>query len=177
MKNRFIGLVLFFIISLQSIAQQPTLTESVTQYLNINGTTEQYEHAVSSLLVMLKQQYASKNVPDTVWDELSQHKPTAINQIKAMLVSAYRSHFDQVEINDMIDFYKTPTGQQMIKDQTKLTQEDRDKMSFFYNSPTGKKILDESDALNKSVSEISENWSRGLYKSMTALLAEKGYVL
>ncbi len=177
MKYKCFSLVLFLIFSLQSVAQESTLTESVTRYLNINGTTEQYEHAVSSLLVMLKQQYASKNVPDTVWEELSEQKPTAINQIKAMLVSTYRSHFDQVEINDMIKFYETPTGQQMIKDQTKLTQDDRDKMAFFYNSSTGKKILQESDVLNQSVSEISENWSRALYKSMTTRLAEKGYDL
>ncbi|WP_010177401.1 DUF2059 domain-containing protein [Aquimarina agarilytica] len=177
MKFKCFSLVLFLILSLQSTAQQSTLTESITQYLNINGTTEQYEHAVSSLLVMLKQQYVSKNVPETVWEELNQQKPTAINQIKAMLVSAYRTHFDQTEVNDMIEFYKTPTGQQMITDQTKLTQDDRDKMSFFYNSPTGKKILEESDALNQSVSEISENWSRALYKSMTARLTEKGYDL
>ncbi len=177
MKYKCLSLVLFLVLSLQSIAQETTLTESVTQYLNINGTTEQYEHAVSSLLVMLKQQYASKNVPEEVWEELSKQKPTAINQIKAMLVSTYRTHFDQIEINDMIKFYKTPTGQQMIKDQTKLTQNDRDKMAFFYNSATGQKILQESDALNQSVSEISENWSRGLYKSMTSKLAEQGYDL
>ena len=177
MKKIALGLVFFLAITLHSFAQEKTLTESITHYLNINGTKEQYNHAVTSLVDMLKKQYASKNVPGNVWEELNAEKPKAINQIKAMLASAYRSHFDKTEINEMIEFYESPTGRQMVKDQTQLSQEDRDNMAKFYNTETGKKILDKSDSLNKMVSEISESWSRNLYVEMTDKLAAKGYAL
>jgi len=177
MKKVFLTLITLICVFFQGVAQERNFTESINYYININGTSEQYSDAIDQLFVMLKQQYQGQAVTEAVWDELKLEKQTALNQIKVMLASAYRSHFEHDDINELIKFYESPAGRQYKVDPVQLSQEQKDQITFFYDSYTGRKLKKQSKSLNEMVSQISESWSSQLYMSTKEKLAVKGYEL
>ncbi len=175
MKKILLILIAFALASTQLFAQERTFTSSINHYININGTSEQYSDAIDQLFVMLKQQYVSQNVAATTWTELEGEKQNSLNQIKVMLASAYRSHFDHEDINNLIDFYESPAGRQYKVDPVQLSEEQKDQITLFYQSETGKKLKQQSVSLNEMVGQISQSWSTQLYLSMKEKLAAKGH--
>ena len=126
---------------------------------------------------MLEKQYDGKQVPTSVWDELKGEKENSLSQIKVMLASAYRSHFEHDDIKAMIEFYESPAGRQYKVDPVQLSEEQKDKITLFYESYTGKKLKTQSQSLNEMVSQISESWSSQLYLGMKEKLSAKGFEL
>lgn len=174
-KILLFGLIL--ISNMGLIAQETTYRQDVLEYLELNGTTEQYSGAIDQLFELLKRQYTSHKIDEAVWASLRDESQGEIGRMKAMLVSAYRGVYDQDDIKNLISFYKTDAGQQLLRDQTSMSDAQRNDASFFYNTPTGKKVLNSKNEISRSVSEVSEIWSRDLYKSMIDKLATKGYLM
>ncbi|GAA4107918.1 hypothetical protein GCM10022393_03540 [Aquimarina addita] len=172
---RSLVFILTFILTSVIYGQQRSYHEDAIKYLEINGTEQQYEGAVDQMFVMLQQQYQDRNVPDSVWDELKNQKEDAIINIKSLLVSAYRSNFSQDDIRQLITFYESETGSQVVADITQLTDAQKAELNAFYNSEVGKKVQNQSETLTMMVSEVSELWSRSLYEQTIEKLTGKGY--
>lgn len=175
--KKILFILFAFIITLSATAQESSYREDALDLLSLNGTTEQYRNAIDQLFELLQRQYKSNNVDQATWDELRDASSGEIDRIKAMLVSAYRGTYTQDDIKNMVSFYQTEAGQQLLKDQAGLTDGQRNDVSFFYNTDTGKKILSSKDKISRSVGEVSEIWSRDLYKMMIDKLAEKGHTM
>lgn len=170
-------LAVFIMVTFVGVAQENSYHEDVLAYFEVNGTSEQYTNATNGLFDLLKRQYAEKNVPNAVWDELKQDNPKHVNRILNMLVSAYRGTYSQEDINNMLDFYQSDAGRQLLVDKTALNYEQQKQASVFYNTETGQKIIMVEQDIAQNISEISEIWSRDLYRSMVDALAEKGYAM
>lgn len=171
-------LILFvFIANVSLKAQENTFRQDVLAYLEINGTTQQYSQAIDQLFDLLKRQYANHEIDDKVWVALRKESQGELGKIKAMLVSAYRGTYSQEDIQNLITFYKTDAGKQLLRDQTAMTGQQREDASVFYNSETGQKVLNSRDKISQSVAEVSEIWSRDLYRMMRDKLAEMGYLM
>jgi len=175
MKKLF--LTLFFLCSLQFNAQESTYHANVLKYLTMNGTANQYSAAIDQLFELLGKQYQSQNVSDAVWSELRKETTPELNKILNMLVSAYRGTYSKEDIKNMISFYETPTGKQLLVNKAGLDYEQQKTASVFYNSPTGQKILTSEQQIGRSVAEVSEIWSRDLYRGLIDKLAAKGFVM
>lgn len=169
--------VLFFLASLQFNAQEATYHGDVLRYLTMNGTANQYGEAINQLFDLLKQQYKDQNVTAEVWSELEKEASPEVNRILNMLVSAYRGTYEHEDIKNMMAFYETGAGKQLLRDKTALSQEQQKEASVFYNSPTGQKILTSEQQIARRVGEVSEIWSRDLYRSIVDKLAEKGFIM
>lgn len=168
---------LFFLSSLHFNAQESTYHGDVLRYLTMNGTANQYSAAIDQLFELLGKQYKDQNVSSDVWSELKKETTPELNKILNMLVSAYRGTYEHEDIKNMIAFYETPTGKQLLADKTALDYEQQKQASVFYNSPTGQKILTSEQEISRRVGEVSEIWSRDLYRGLVDKLAEKGYVM
>lgn len=177
MKKVILTLITLITVYFQGISQERNFTESINHYISINGTSDQYSDAIDQLFIMLKQQYQGVAVPETVWNELESEKKGSLNQIMVMLASAYRSHFEHDDIKDMITFYESPAGRQLLVDPVQLSTEQKDQVTFFYDSYTGKKLQNQSQSLREMVSQISESWSSQLYMNTKEKLSVKGYDL
>ena len=176
MQNKFLTTV-FLLFALSTMAQKTSYVQDTMKYLELNGTSKQYDQAVDQLFVMLKQQYATASIPDDVWADLKTVKPQELMKIKSLLVSAYRGNFSQEEVQEMIEFYDSPAGRQLVTDPTAMSQEQKDAYALFTGSETGKKITARKESLSRMVSEVSELWSRDLYKNITGKLQSKGYTM
>ena len=175
MKIKSLLLTVFSLFCFSMMAQELTRQESIVKYLTINGTHAQYNSAYDQMFDVLEQQYKGANVPAEVWTEVKSQKPMVVNQVVSMLASAYRESFNKGDINNLIDFYSSGTGQQVLQDPTKLTTEQNQELANFHGSVTGQKMFDERPKLEKNIAQISEYWSRDLYKGTVDALSAKGY--
>lgn len=170
---------LFLLITSISGAQTETVvdpySESVKQCLINNGTRDYYANVVDDMFMMLQKQYAEKNVPESVWIELKDIKTETLDELSQMVVSAYRGHYSQDDLNKMNTMFTTDTGKKMFNDPKSLSEEDKFKVNEFYNSEVGQKIMGSQESMNKIMSQVSEMWSSDLYQSVITKLDEKGF--
>jgi len=175
MKKTLIAAILFICVQ-TSFAQTPYI-DSVKNYLTINGTQEQYEGAINSMFDMLKNRFKDYKIPEAIWKELENDKKKHVDDLKSILVSAYKAYFTLNDIKNMTVFYESTAVKQMRSDKTKLSDTQRQQIVNFYDSETGIKMIASREGLTKVEGEISQQWSGDLYKSVLSKLAEKGYVL
>lgn len=170
-------LSIFILVSLIANAQEVSYHQLALKYLQTNGTVTQYEGAIDQLFSLLRQQYSGKNIPDTTWTVLRSDSSQEVDRVLNMLVSAYRGTYEKLDLVNMLAFYDTGAGKQLLEDKTALSYEQRKEASVFYNSPTGQKILSSEQAVGSRVAEVSEIWSRDLFRNITDKLAAKGFTL
>jgi len=159
-------------ISLNVSAQETDFSSEVAAYLESNGTLNQYNFAYDQLLQMLGKQYPKSESTASGWDYLENNKEKAIAEIKMNLVPIYRQNFERSEIKEMTAFYQSPTGRQLVVDRSQMNTNQKEELNTFYNSELGKKIIAKQAVLSKSVSTVSESWSRDLYETAISLLKE-----
>lgn len=175
MKIRYLFLTLFLTICFSVTAQVDSFQQDIIDYLNINGTPQQYEGAYEEMFNLLKKQFASANVPEEFWVNLYQGKEKSVDEVIAFLTFAYRKHFTREEIAEMTKFYETEAAQKMVLQSGDLSSEENEKITAFFNSEIGKKIEEKRDALSEDIAEISGHWSRDLFSEKMSALVKAGY--
>ncbi|OAB81793.1 DUF2059 domain-containing protein [Cochleicola gelatinilyticus] len=175
MKIRSFFLTLFCALSFTVSGQEDAFQQDIVKYLSINGTTSQYDNAYDQMLTMLQQQFADSKVPPTEWQTLKNNKAEAVGEVLTLLASAYRKHFSENDIAEMIAFYESDAAQKMLFDQASLSEAEQVFINSFYNSEVGKKIKQSRQALATDISQISEYWSRDLFTNTIDALAAKGF--
>ncbi len=158
----FVFRLAFFLIVTTCLSQKSYHQDAI-KYLELNGTEQQYNEAIDQMFDLLKRQYNSQGVPETVWQELQKVKGASIQDIKSLLVSVYKSSFSHKDIKELIAFYKLSEDQQ------------KKELPQFLSSEVGQKIQNQGDSLKSRVGEVSELWSRDLYNETIEKLEAKGY--
>lgn len=175
--KKILTLIFTFVIATVTFAQEDAFSEDVKKCIKSNGTYDYYENVVDQMFTMLETQYASQNVPTTVWDELKTQKVASLEDLSQMIVSAYRGHFTHEDVKNMNALYATKAGQNMFKNASELTEGDKVVLTEFYRSDTGQKVTGSQESMNESMSKISEKWSSGFYRAIVDELSEKGFNL
>ena len=142
-----------------------------------NGVHKYYANVVDEMFTMLKQQYASKNVPEAVWKDMESVKKLEMDELSQMLVSAYRGYLSHKDVQELNAMYYTEAGKTMIFDSQNLTDEHRRELSGFYNTETGQTLLAAQPEIDKLMSKISELWSSSMYRNVVKRLADRGFTL
>jgi hypothetical protein len=173
MKIRLLFLTLFCSICFPLSAQVDAFQENIIEYLNNNGTENQYGDAYEEMFDILKEQFL--DVPDKEWSELKVGKDESVQDVIKFLAFAYRKHFTEGEIVTMTNFYKTEAAKKLVAGSNDLTNEDNDKIMAFFQSDIGKKIESKGEALSVDIAEISSTWSRELFAEKMSALIKKGY--
>ena len=175
--KKIVTLIIAFVLSAVAFAQEDTYVEDVKKCIKSNGTCAYYENVVDQMFTMLEKQYASQEVPVSVWDELKTLKESSLEDLGQIIVSAYRTHFTHQDVKNMNRLYATQAGQKMFKSENELTGGDKEVLTEFYRSDTGQKITGSQDSMNVAMSEISKMWSSNFYKTVVEKLSEKGFNL
>jgi len=163
-----IGFLVFLPIG--SLAQETDYTEEVKTYLLLNGTAGQYEYAYDGLLKMLQNQYPKTSANEKGWAYLNENKSKSIQEMIGLLVPVYQAHFNASEIQEMIRFYESETGKQLLQDRSQMTSVQKEELNTYYNSVLGKKVIAKQNVLSEEISKVSEHWSRLLYETAVSLL-------
>lgn len=159
-----------------AMAQVDQFQQDIIDYLNINGTQQQYSKAYDDMFAVLMPQFETADVPESFWKELKTDKQQSLEEVTKFLTFAYRKHFTQDDIHGMTAFYKTEAAQQMIKKEGTLSKSDNAQITAFFESELGLKIQEKQQALADDVAEISAHWSRDLFSEKMSLLVKNGYI-
>ena len=161
----------FFILTFWSVqAQETDFSKEVANYLESNGTMNQYEFAYDELLKMLGNRYPKSDSTADGWKYLEANKEDAMAAMKKELIPIYQENFDAAEIKSMTSFYQSETGMQLTNDRSKMTAIQKDELNNFYGTELGKKIIEKQPVLTQAISVVSESWSRDLYETAVSLL-------
>nr|WP_262896957.1 DUF2059 domain-containing protein [Aurantibacter crassamenti] len=90
--------------------------------------------------------------------------------MKSFLVPIYKSNFTDEDFAQMINFYETDTGKQLMQDRTKMSDSQKKELNSYYNTAVGQKIIEKQQSLSAEIATASENWSRDLYETAVSLL-------
>ena len=91
----------------------------IREVLRVTGAAKLGIMAVDQVLSALKAQMPQ--VPDSFWQEFR----AGVNEqdLENMVVPIYAKHFDEAELQGMIDFYSSPLGKKVIAEMPALMQE------------------------------------------------------
>ena len=167
---------LTFIISTVTFSQD-AFSEGVKKCIQSNGTYAYYDDVADQMFTMLEEKYASEEVPNTVWNELKGMKTTSLENLSQMIISAYRGHFSLEDVNNMNTLYESETGKKMLKNNSNLSETEKNTITEFYSSETGQKITGSQESMNSVMGQISATWSSDFFRQVVDKLSEKGYNL
>ncbi|MEO9892277.1 DUF2059 domain-containing protein [Aurantibacter sp.] len=169
-KFTFLTFGLFVCCATIVFAQNTTDDSLAASYLEANGSLNQYDYAYSQLLSMLHKQYPETEENTQGWQFLNENKKEAIADMKSLLVPIYNSNFSTSDLKQMINFYQTDTGKQLMLDRTKMSDSQKHELNSYYNTEVGQKIVEKQQSLSAEIAIASENWSRDLYETAVSLL-------
>ena len=170
MKQFKIFLFCFLLTPLVSLAQESNYSKDVKDYLEHNGTMQQYDYAYGQLMIMMEGHFPKSESNKESWTYLEENKGKALAEMKTRLIPIYQAHFTQEEIKQMAAFYKTEAGVLLMTDRSKMTDAHKAELNTFYNSAVGQKIIEKQEVLTTEISRTSESWSRELYETAMSLL-------
>lgn len=170
MKATKLFFIFFLFTTFLAFSQEVDYSEETAIYLDRNHSLDQYGYAYDQLLTMLENQYPKSDQNYEAWKYLETNKSKTLEEMKALLIPIYIRNFSKEEIEQMILFYESDTGQQLVKDRSEMTEEQKGAFNSFYNSDLGKKIIQKQSILTKEIAIVSEGWSRDLYETAVSLL-------
>jgi len=92
---------------------------TIRKLIEVTGATQMGSQLVANLLEQLKP--AFPHVSAETWDELASLLPPA--EAADLIVPIYAKHFEQEELEALLAFYESPTGQKMLAKMPEVMQE------------------------------------------------------
>lgn len=168
--KRFKVFVLLALFSVVCVFAQATKEDNVKAYLMSNGSAQQYEYAYDQLLKMMQKNHPKTNANEEGWKYLKDNRTKAVSEMLVSLGTVYKKHFSEADIKEMLGFYQSDAAKQMLKDRSKMTDEQKARLNAYYNSDIGKKIISKQQVLGQEIAKASEEWSRDLYETAVSLV-------
>jgi hypothetical protein len=89
--------------------------------LDASGATKLVMSSMESMIAL--QRNANPQIPAAFWDAFLAHARRDTTRLIEMLVPIYASHLAQADIEELIKFYSSPSGQRFIAAQPSIVQE------------------------------------------------------
>lgn len=99
----------FILLSVFSFSQT-TKENKIKDLLLLMGTEKNLEMTFSGMIAQYKEIYP--DVPREYWDKVGEKRN--LTNLVNLIVPIYSKHFEEKEIDDLLTFYKTPTGKKII---------------------------------------------------------------
>ena len=115
---RFLVRIFLFLLIVPPMCAQSS-DDSIRELIIITGSHTLAVQMVDLLIPQLQEM--TPEVPDEFWQELkSQFDPQGFIDL---VIPIYRDHYTNEEILQLIDFYRTPLGQKVIRETPKIMEE------------------------------------------------------
>lgn len=93
----------------------------IEKLMKISGSASMVDQIVDSMIPQYKQMVPS--VPEVYWNEAGKKMKMSGGKLIAELVPIYDKYFTEQEIKGLIDFYESPVGKKMVKNQPLIMQD------------------------------------------------------
>lgn len=117
MKKIFI--IIFVSLSFVFAQATNSKAQKIKHLLELTGSAKIGVQVVHNIIGSYKNYYL--DIPQSTWDELL--KEINADEIINLIIPIYDKYYTEQEIDELINFYKTPLGQKTIKVLPNITQE------------------------------------------------------
>lgn len=100
----------FVFASIFSFAQT-SKENKIKDLLNLMGVEKNMELAIDQMVIQYKELFP--NVPNEYWNKLNEKKN--MEDLIKRVIPIYSKHLEEKEVDDLITFYKSPTGKKLIE--------------------------------------------------------------
>lgn len=168
-------LTLFLSVSFGVTAQIDSYHKEIVDLLNINGMREDCSMAYYEVFPKLKRNFEKKDIPESAWQDLKKDEDKQVDDALKDVAFAYRKHFTQEEIGQMMEFYITDAAQNTLAGK-ELSKEEEKELKAYLKSDVGKKMKKVNGDLNKDIDKILDQWKRELFGIKMKELIKGGYL-
>jgi hypothetical protein len=166
MKRSWIVTVLFLAtVASVASADEASHREAALELLEITNARQMLDQYMASFEQMMSQQLSSMDLPPDgqeaakavqkeMMDWLSEF--LAWDQMKGMYVDIYIEVFTEEEVNELIEFYKSPLGQKLLAKMPELMQKTMQKTQAMLQQ----KMPEFQQRLQKSLSDLQEKYEQ-----------------
>lgn len=102
-----------------SYAQPQASKESIIQLLEMTNTIKSVQQSIDPLLRMLKT--LKPDAPDEFWSDIRNNINS--DNFTSLIIPIYQKHLSEEDVQNLIAFYKTPTGKKFITVKPMLDKE------------------------------------------------------
>ncbi len=95
--------------------------KAIRELLSISGQDQSVKDVIPQIIMQYKRQMGK--APDGFWDRATKKLNDAASIFSDRLVPVYAARYTQEELDTMVAFYRTPAGQKMAKEMTRIQEE------------------------------------------------------
>ncbi len=110
---------MFAVVAVSASAQESAKTIKIRVLISLNGASRAGMSAVKQMLAQYQKAYPA--VDSAVWNRIAGYYNE--KDLTSLFVPIYERHFSEVEVDEMIDFYKSPAGRKMVEKLPLITSE------------------------------------------------------
>ena len=123
MKKIISTLALLLIVSTTAFCQtDKEYSETLKKYFEVSGNKATADVALEQMIDIFKPQYP--NIKENEWEKIYQDVvQESMNRFIEMNIPIYQKFLSKSDLEDIIKFYKTPTGQKFAQSNALITKE------------------------------------------------------
>jgi hypothetical protein len=140
-------LILALAFSVSAFSQSPAKAEKIKKYMDVIGSTRLVNATVDNMIDVYKTSYSQ--VDSTFWIEF--RKELKSGELIDLLVPLYDKYLSEEDLDVLIAFYSTPTGQKLIKVLPDIMKESMT-IGQKYGEEIGTKVIERLKAKGYSAS-------------------------
>ncbi len=133
MYRRIIFLAFLFFL-LHTISFSQTREDNARYLIKLTGADAVAVQLMNTIFPKIKE--LAPQVPEAFWQKVSER--INLEELVDLVIPIYLKHYTDQEILQLIDFYKSPLGQKVIKELPSITQE-----SYTIGQAWGEKMVDD----------------------------------
>ena len=115
LPSQFVTCMILFLLCAFAHAE-PATESSTREYLKLSGTEAASVEVMNKLISGIRER--TQDIPEDLWREL-----TRTDKFMEETVPVFRKYFTEAEMQDLIAFYKTPTGVKLASVFNKINNE------------------------------------------------------
>ena len=148
MKKIISTLALILIVSTTAFCQtDKEYSETLKKYFEVSGNKATADVALEQMIDIFKPQYP--NIKENEWKKIYQDVvQESMNQFIEMNIPIYQKFLSKSDLEDIIKFYKTPTGQKFAQSNALITK-DLMTISQQWGMDLSKKMIEAIEKANR----------------------------
>ena len=174
MKRLLIAATLCFAFSLAALAQEndqtPASRADMQTYFETVGSHDQMKKTVEAMLQPMREMFHNQfakekdKLPANFEERMTKQmdemiKSMPIDEMMQTMIPVYQKHFTKGDINALLAFYSSPTGQKLLRDMPAITAESMSAMMPVMNryvEDMQKKLQEEAEEMAKESEKKAE---------------------
>lgn len=143
-------IILVGFLSISTMGWSQAKNEKIMELMEVMGTKQNLHDILNTMVVQYKSSYP--DIPSEFWKKAISEEN--VNDLFNRMIPLYSKYYNEKEINDLIVFYKTPTGKKMVETMPQVMNESM-QIGEKWGAEIGSKIQAELDSQIVTTEEVT----------------------